>query len=78
MNTSMDEICKAMAVESSGFSGADLAALVRSAAVRCLNENRSGEVAGVELRHFTDARRYDMTDPSSNTKLVERLLRWKP
>ena len=70
-----------MANETVGFSGADIAALVRSAAVRCLNEaegTSEEDVAGVELRHFKDARKYEFAEPSSNNALVNRLLQWRP
>ena len=78
-STSVDEVCKQLAGGvTAGFSGADLFALIRSAAVRCLNENVSGDMEGVELRHFLDAKAHDMTEPSSNKELVERLLHWRP
>jgi len=77
-NTSVAEICKTIAFETLGFSGADIAALVRSAAVRCLNESTSAEVTAVEMRHFKDARMYNLTEPTSNNALVEKLLKWRP
>jgi SpoVK/Ycf46/Vps4 family AAA+-type ATPase len=77
-STDVIEICKTMAQETVGFSGADIAALVRSAAVRCLNETSTMEGNGVEMRHFLDARKFDLTEPSSNNTLVEKLLKWRP
>lgn len=77
-NTSIQEICRSLVPLTVGFSGADIAALVRSAAVRCLNEERPGDILGVELRHFTEAKEIDVTQPSSNIALVERLQRWRP
>ena len=67
-------VCEELAKSCVGFSGADLAALIRIAAVRCLND---GGQLGVERRHFMDARKRDMTLGSSSTELVERILRWR-
>mmetsp|Transcript_10663 Transcript_10663/g.19913 ORF Transcript_10663/g.19913 Transcript_10663/m.19913 type:complete len:938 (-) Transcript_10663:1091-3904(-) len=77
-NTAIEEVCQYVAAETSGFSGADLAALIRCAAVRCLNDVASDTEKGVELRHFRDARKFDMTQPTSNKELVSRLSRWRP
>lgn len=77
-STSTEEVCKYLAAETSGFSGADLAALIRCAAVRCLNDITSDVEKGVELRHFQEARQLDMTHPTSNKELVSRLSRWRP
>ena len=77
-NTSVEEVCKYLAAETHGFSGADLAALVRSAAVRCLNDANFDNMQGVKLHHFKDARHVDMVKPTSNKELVGRLLHWRP
>lgn len=74
-NTSIKEVCSYLAAETSGFSGADLAALIRAAAVRCLNDTTSDVGQGVELRHFRDARKFDMVGPTSNVELVHQ---WRP
>lgn len=77
-NTVIEQVCKYLAAETSGFSGADLAALIRCAAVRCLNDAASDVEKGVELRHFQYAKQFDMTHPTSNQQLVNRLSRWRP
>lgn len=56
-----------------GFSGADLAALCRAAATRCLREN--GGANTVETVHFLEALEEDVT-ASSNSRLVARLENW--
>ena len=50
----VDRICQTLAEECDGFSGADLAALCRAAAVGCLAE--FGVNGRVEERHFFEAR----------------------
>ena len=70
----IEDLCEELARSCVGFSGADLAALIRIAAVRCLND---GGHRGVQRRHFMEARTRDMTLGSSNTELVERLLNWR-
>lgn len=77
-STTVEEVCKLLASDTLGFSGADIAALVRSAAVQCLNENTSNDEIAVEMRHFRDARKYDLPQPTSNNDLVEKLLKWRP
>ncbi len=79
-NTSIEEICRAMAKLANGFSGADLAALVRSAAIRCLTDTQSNNNGGgsVELRHFLDAFALDMPQPSNRIETVDRLAKWRP
>jgi SpoVK/Ycf46/Vps4 family AAA+-type ATPase len=72
-HSSADEICKSMAELCLGYSGADLAALCRSASVRCLS---IGDGA-VEKQHFIDARMHDAVR-SSNEYLVKRILAWQP
>lgn len=72
----MDElecICVNLAECTLGFSGADLAALCRAAAVRCLLEN--GEY--VEERHFIESQEHGLA-ASNSRNLVERIRRWNP
>ncbi|KAL7550996.1 hypothetical protein ACHAWF_017414 [Thalassiosira exigua] len=71
----VDEICHSMSTLCVGFSGADLAALCRAAAIRCLS---SGEgPLGVTSQHFIDASRHDV-QCSSNDVLVKRIKDWQP
>lgn len=56
------------------FSGADVEALCRAAAVRCLC---SGKHA-VSVNDFLLARQHDVTSPSCDGAMVARLLKWKP
>eukprot|EP00554_Chaetoceros_debilis_P001230 CAMPEP_0194096528 /NCGR_PEP_ID=MMETSP0149-20130528/57387_1 /TAXON_ID=122233 /ORGANISM="Chaetoceros debilis, Strain MM31A-1" /LENGTH=1231 /DNA_ID=CAMNT_0038782503 /DNA_START=194 /DNA_END=3889 /DNA_ORIENTATION=- len=48
-DTSIDSICQAVAEKCIGFSGADLEALVRSAAVRCLHESSKKSSSSISL-----------------------------
>ena len=79
----VNKICAKMAKMCDGFSGADLAAVCRAAAVKCLNErgdassSSSTSIIGVEERHFLDAIANDVTQ-SSSKDLVDRLLKWRP
>ena len=68
-----DDICKSLAELCLGYSGADLAALCRSAAVRCLSKGDGS----VTKQHFIDARVHDVKR-SSNDKLVKRISAWQP
>jgi len=70
-----DDIAKRMAHDCEGFSGADLSQLVRAAAARCMMISPSSQV---EMQHFIDAKKYDITDSSSEENLVCRLKRWRP
>jgi SpoVK/Ycf46/Vps4 family AAA+-type ATPase len=67
-------LCKSIAELCLGFSGADLAALCRAAAVRCLSEG--GDEEGIRAKHYKDAFMHDIV-PSSNEELVQRILNWK-
>jgi SpoVK/Ycf46/Vps4 family AAA+-type ATPase len=67
-------LCETLSHQTEGFSGADLAALCRSAAVRCLNEY--GDNGMVKAVHFHQALQFDCT-ASTNKRLVDRLLHWK-
>jgi SpoVK/Ycf46/Vps4 family AAA+-type ATPase len=73
-NAHVDRICQTLAEKCDGFSGADLAALCRAAAVRCLAE--LGVNGRLEDRHFFEAR--DGFEPSCSTKLATRLTMWRP
>ena len=70
-----DELCSTLAQQTQGFSGADLAALCRSAAVRCLQEQ--GDDGLVNERHFVLGLQHDIAATSSKV-MVDKLLRWKP
>ena len=71
---SVEDICKKMAKESKGFSGADLSNLVRSASVRCMLSSE----CQVTMKHFEGARKYDVIEPSSDQNLINLLKKWKP
>jgi SpoVK/Ycf46/Vps4 family AAA+-type ATPase len=73
-NAFVERICRSLADEAEGFSGADLAALCRAAAVRCLNEHGSSGI--VKERHFHEA----LIDfkPSCSANLAEQLSTWRP
>lgn len=70
-----DGLCEKLAGQTDGFSGADLAALCRSAAVRCLREQDDDGL--VDESHFVEALKHDIT-ATSTEKLVEKLSKWKP
>ena len=69
-------LCFELSARTEGFSGADLAALCRAAAVRCLREDSKGSCK-VNLSHFLHALADDIA-PSSSTALVEQLSKWQP
>ncbi len=71
---SVDEICKSMARVCLGYSGADLAALCRAAAVRCLSSGDGAD--GITKKNFFDALHDVM--PSSNDTLLKKMSAWKP
>ena len=73
-STAVDKLCSTVASHCLGFSGADLAALCRAAAVRCVSSGSTEH--GVTEQHFTDA----MQDVirSSNDTLVQRIASWQP
>ena len=71
----LQALCQCMAERTKGFSGADLAALCRAAAIRALNEEE--EDCWIEEKHFLKALEMDVR-ASSDAQLVDRLLRWKP
>ena len=70
----IQNLCKSMAKLCLGYSGADIAALCRAAAVRCLTERCEEE--GIQERHYKEAYMHDIV-PSSNDDLVKRILMWK-
>ena len=74
-STSIDEICRKMKTYCLGFSGADIAALCRASAVRCLSSGTPDE--GVTEHHFVSAYMHDIVR-SSNDDLVKRLANWHP
>ena len=74
-HTSVDEICRSMARVCLGYSGADLAALCRAAAVRCLSNGGDG-ADGITKKHFLDALHDVMR--SSNDTLMNKISAWKP
>jgi SpoVK/Ycf46/Vps4 family AAA+-type ATPase len=65
--------CDELAAATNGFSGADLAALCRAAAVRCLLESGSNVV---QERHFLEALEGDV-QPSTSEEYVRRIEQWK-
>lgn len=56
------------------YSGANIAAFRRTAAVRCLMEGSDTE--GIRERHYRDAHMHDIVS-SSNGELVRRISNWK-
>jgi len=71
---SIDKLCEALSIRTDGFSGADIAALCRAAAVRALAH---GEESSVDESHFNKAMEHDVY-PSSDDALVKRLKNWRP
>ena len=80
--TAMDKIIMAMAAVCKGFSGADLEALCRAAAVRCLRESEvtstcvEAKQLFVEDKHFQQARLHDVQN-TSDVLLVKKLIKWR-
>lgn len=70
---SFQRMCDSIAKQTEGFSGADLSALCRAAAVRCLME--SSEY--IQERHFTEELAEGF-NPSSSNELVQRNKMWRP
>ena len=67
-------LCEKLSTLTEGFSGADIAALCRAAAVRSIGQ---GEGYFVEEHHFRDALKIDVFR-SSDDDLVKRLNTWRP
>ena len=70
----INKLCEELSILTEGFSGADIAALCRAAAVRALED---GEESIVEESHFKEAMEHDVY-PSSDDVLVQRLTKWRP
>ena len=70
--TTINKLCEELSTLTEGYSGADIAALCRAAAVRAL-----GEGISVEGYHLRDALKFDVF-PSSDDDLVKRLRLWRP
>ena len=75
-SSNKDDLCRKMATETEGFSGADLSALCRMAAVRCVHEDIDVE-QGVGEKHFDHAVKHDVKR-SSDDDLLEQLSSWRP
>jgi len=71
----LGKLCEQLAVKTEGFSGADIAALCKAAAVRCLLEQSDDGMVGET--HFLQALAFDI-QASSSKELVAKLLCWKP
>jgi SpoVK/Ycf46/Vps4 family AAA+-type ATPase len=69
----LNDRCEYLAKQTEGFSGADLAALCREAAIQCLLR-KSTSVADSD---FESALR-TLAHPSSSAELVDRNSKWKP
>ena len=73
--TVLQLLCEEIAEKTPGFSGADLAALCRAAAIRSLVD--MGEDGWLEDKHFFEALDIDVI-ASSDMSLVQRLINWRP
>jgi SpoVK/Ycf46/Vps4 family AAA+-type ATPase len=72
-NGGLQLLCEALGSLTKGFSGADIAALCRAAAVRCLLEGKEN----VEEQHFLNAIESDVK-PSTSESLLRRIHQWRP
>jgi SpoVK/Ycf46/Vps4 family AAA+-type ATPase len=70
----ISDLCDELSTLTEGFTGADVAALCRAAAVRALGQ---GDGISVDANHFKDALKLDVF-PSSDNILVKRLKAWRP
>ena len=70
-----DELCKQLARDTEGLSGADLFALCRAAAIRCIQAK--AVEGGVKDIHFLEALEKDI-EPSCDENFVHKLLNWSP
>lgn len=69
----LQSFCRKIATRTEGFSGADISALCRAAAVRCLDEQASC----IEEKHFEEVLDNEI-QPSCSKSLVEKVMRWRP
>ena len=85
----VDGICRRIAKDTEGFSGADLAGLCRAAAVRCLHEiggvvvsdeddGQSFATYGVREEHFRQVLDNNEIMCSNSDEVLDRLKRWRP
>lgn len=65
-------LCEQLARQTEGFSGADLAALCRAAAIRCVLQSNEA----IEEHHFLAARELDVY-PSTSIDLCKRIEQWR-
>ena len=72
-----EELCKLLAKDSDGLSGADLFALCRAAAIRCIRDKDSTVEGGVKEIHFLEALQEDIK-PSCDKNFVRKLRNWSP
>ena len=73
LHSNSDSFLEQTAHKTNGFSGADLAALCRAAAIRCLLEQSDS----VKENHFLDALD-DGIKASSSKSLVNKIEQWRP
>ena len=72
-----EELCKLLAKDTDGLSGADLFALCRAAAIRCIRDKDSTVEGGVKESHFLEALQEDIK-PSCDKNFVRKLVKWSP
>ena len=72
-----EELCKLLAKDTDGLSGADLFALCRAAAIRCIRDKDSTVEGGVKENHFLEALQEDIK-PSCDKNFVRKLVKWSP
>ena len=73
LDGSSKELSRDLANRCSGYSGADISALCRSAAIACLHDNCNHK--GVSKKHFLQAQK-DFS-PSNSPQAIDRLRQWK-
>ena len=69
----LESVCQELASQTKGYSGADLAAVCKAAAVRCLQDKC---VDGVTTQHFFSALANDV-GPSSDPESVRKIEQWQ-
>jgi len=72
-----EALCKLLAKDTDGLSGADLFALCRAAAIRCIRDKDSTVEGGVKESHFLEALQEDIK-PSCDENFVRKLVNWNP